>query len=186
MMTLLNPIVRTAGLTRVYQSGDRQIQALRGIDLEIPAGHMVAIRGRSGSGKTTLLNCMGGLDQPSSGEVFVGGQPLSELSETELTLLRRTRLSFVFQSFALLPTFSAYENVELPLRIQGLDHAERNRRTAAALDAVELGRWAKHRPYEMSGGQQQRVANAAHQEHALHINAPETDLGRRADWGAGY
>ena len=160
MMTLLNPIVRTAGPTRVYQSGDRQIQALRGIDLEIPAGHMVAIRGRSGSGKTTLLNCMGGLDQPSSGEVFVGGQPLSELSEAELTLLRRTRLSFVFQSFALLPTFSAYENVELPLRIQGLDHAERNRRTVAALDAVELGRWAKHRPYEMSGGQQQRVAIA--------------------------
>jgi ABC-type lipoprotein export system ATPase subunit len=96
------------------------VAALRGVDLTIPAGCFVAIRGRSGSGKTTLLNCIGGLDRPSSGEVYLEGQPLSSLNEAKLTSLRRARLGFVFQSFALLPTFSAYENVELPLRIQGL------------------------------------------------------------------
>ena len=154
------PIVRTVGLTRVYRSGGREVAALRGVDLTIPAGRFVAIRGRSGSGKTTLLNCIGGLDRPTGGEVYLEGQLLSSLSEAELTSLRRARLGFVFQSFALLPTFSAYENVELPLRIQGLSRVERRERTLRGLAVVGLRRWADHRPYEMSGGQQQRVVIA--------------------------
>ncbi|MDY6877509.1 MAG: ABC transporter ATP-binding protein [Chloroflexota bacterium] len=160
MMPPKEPVVRVVGLTRVYQADGREVEALRGVDLTVPAGHFVAVRGRSGSGKTTLLNCIGGLDRPTSGKVYLRGQPLASLSEAELTFLRRERLGFVFQSFALLPTFSAYENVELPLRIQGLGRAERRERTLRGLTVVGLRRWANHRPYEMSGGQQQRVVIA--------------------------
>jgi ABC-type lipoprotein export system ATPase subunit len=117
--------------------------------------------GRSGSGKTTLLNIIGGLDQPSTGEVSLYGQPLSRLSQERLTLLRRNQIGFIFQSFALLPILSAWENVELPLRIAGVRSGrERRRRAEEALALVGLERWAKHRPAEMSGGQQQRVAIA--------------------------
>jgi ABC-type lipoprotein export system ATPase subunit len=153
-------IIRTEDLTRTYQSRGREVRALRGLSVEIPLGEYVAIQGRSGSGKTTLINCIGGLDRPTSGEVYFKGRPLSQLSEREITRLRRIEFSFVFQSFALLPTFSAYENVELPLRIQGLSRRERRDRTMGSLSVVGLSKWAKHRPYEMSGGQQQRVAVA--------------------------
>jgi ABC-type lipoprotein export system ATPase subunit len=133
---------------------------LRGLDLVVPIGEYVAFRGRSGSGKTTLINCIGGLDRPTSGEVYIRDRAMSSLSERQITQLRRTEFSFVFQSFALLPTFSAYENVELPLRIQGLPRRERRERTMRVLSIVGLAKWANHRPYEMSGGQQQRVAVA--------------------------
>jgi len=154
------PLVRTVGLTRTYRSQGREVHALRGVDLEVPEGCFVALRGPSGSGKTTLINCIGGLDHPTSGEVYLEGQPLSRLSDEELTRLRRDRLGFVFQSFALLPTYSAYENVELPLRIQSLPAREREARVMRALTAVGLRHWADHRPYEMSGGQQQRIGVA--------------------------
>jgi ABC-type lipoprotein export system ATPase subunit len=153
-------IIRIEELVRTYHSRGREVQALRGLSLEIPLGEYVAIQGRSGSGKTTLINCIGGLDRPTSGEVYFKGRPMSQLSERDITRLRRVEYSFVFQSFALLPTFSAYENVELPLRIQGLPRRERRDRTMRSLSVVGLARWAKHRPYEMSGGQQQRVAVA--------------------------
>ena len=153
-------IIRTEQLARIYRSRGREVHALRGLDLHVPTGEYVAFRGRSGSGKTTLINCIGGLDRPSSGEVFFKDRPLSKLSERQITQLRRMEYSFVFQSFALLPTFSAYENVELPLRIQGLPRRERRDRTMRCLSIVGLAKWAKHRPYEMSGGQQQRVAVA--------------------------
>ena len=153
-------IIRTEGLTRTYRSRGREVHALRGMDLIVPTGEYVAFRGRSGSGKTTLINCIGGLDRPTSGEVFFKQDAMSSLSERQITRLRRTEYSFVFQSFALLPTFSAYENVELPLRIQGLSRRERRERTMRVLSIVGLAKWAKHRPYEMSGGQQQRVAVA--------------------------
>ena len=153
-------IIRTEDLTRTYQSRGREVRALRGLSIEIPLGEYVAIQGRSGSGKTTLINCIGGLDRPTSGDVFFKGRPMSQLSEREITRLRRVEFSFVFQSFALLPTFSAYENVELPLRIQGLSRRERRDRTMRSLSVVGLSKWAKHRPYDMSGGQQQRVAVA--------------------------
>jgi len=153
-------IIRTEQLTRTYRSRGREVHALRGLDLTVPIGEYVAFRGRSGSGKTTLINCIGGLDRPTAGEVYFRERAMSSLSERQITRLRRTEYSFVFQSFALLPTFSAYENVELPLRIQGLPRRERRDRTMRVLSIVGLAKWAKHRPYEMSGGQQQRVAVA--------------------------
>jgi len=153
-------IISTEGLERTYRSRGKEVQALRGLDLTIPVGEYVSFRGRSGSGKTTLINCIGGLDRPTAGEVYFKGKPMSKMPEREITRLRRVEYSFVFQSFALLPTFSAYENVELPLRIQGLTRRERRERTMRCLSIVGLAKWSNHRPYEMSGGQQQRVAVA--------------------------
>jgi ABC-type lipoprotein export system ATPase subunit len=153
-------IIRTEKLERVYHTRGSDVYALRTLDMSVPSGEFVAFQGRSGSGKTTLINCIGGLDRPTGGEVYLKGRPISKLSEREITRLRREEFSFVFQSFALLPTFSAYENVELPLRIQGLGRRERRDRTMRCLSIVGLSKWAKHRPYEMSGGQQQRVAVA--------------------------
>lgn len=147
--------------TRAYGSGANKVLALRGIDLVVPVGSFIALKGRSGSGKTTLLNMIGGLDQPTTGEVSLFGQPLSKLSDRQLTRLRRDMIGFVFQSFALLPILSAYENVELPLRMGNVwNLRERRTRVMDALALVGLQRWANHRPYEMSGGQQQRVAIA--------------------------
>lgn len=153
-------IIRTEKLERVYRSRGREVHALRGLDVHIPVGEFVAFQGRSGSGKTTLINCIGGLDRPTAGEVYFRERPLSKLSEREITRLRRVEFNFVFQSFALLPTFSGYENVELPLRIQGMRRRERQERTMRCLSIVGLSKWANHRPYEMSGGQQQRIAVA--------------------------
>jgi len=153
-------IVRTVGLRRVYRVGASEVHALRGVDMEVPEGRFVAVMGRSGSGKTTLLNCIGGLDHPSSGEVYVKGQKISDLSDSQLTKLRRHSIGFVFQSYALMPTFTAQENVELPLRIVGIGRRERLRRTRECLELVGLTRWARHRAPELSGGQQQRVAIA--------------------------
>jgi len=147
-------------VTRVYRVGAQEVHALRGVDLSVARGKLVALRGRSGSGKTTLLNIIGGLDRPTGGDVCFDGRSLAGLSGRELTRLRRHRIGFVFQSFALLPTYSAFENVELLLRIAGVKGRERLRRTRDSLRLVGLGRWMDHRPDEMSGGQQQRVAIA--------------------------
>jgi ABC-type lipoprotein export system ATPase subunit len=150
----------TEDLWRVYKTGAVEVPALRGVSLEVPSGHFVAVKGRSGSGKTTLLNCVGGLDHPTSGSVHVFGRDISELSDRELTQWRREQVGFIFQSFGLLPTLSAYENVELILRIGGVGSRERRQRTRYCLDLVGLTKWMDHRPYEMSGGQQQRVGIA--------------------------
>ncbi|PKO23979.1 MAG: macrolide ABC transporter ATP-binding protein [Chloroflexi bacterium HGW-Chloroflexi-1] len=154
------PLVRTEGLTRIYRVGAQEVRALQSVNLEIARGQFVALRGRSGSGKTTLLNCIGGLDQPTTGEVYLFDQRLAALSEGARTRLRRRRIGFVFQSFALLPTFSAYENVELPLRMEGVGRWPRQKRARECLELVGLTPWANHRPYELSGGQQQRVGIA--------------------------
>jgi ABC-type lipoprotein export system ATPase subunit len=153
-------VVHAVALTRTYQVGGRPVHALRGVNLEIPSGTLMALMGRSGSGKTTLLNLIGGLDRPTSGEVLVDGQNLREMSDRALADFRRHRLGFVFQSFALLPTYSAYENVELPLRMIGVGRKERSQRVRSWLETVGLADWASHRPYELSGGQQQRLAIA--------------------------
>lgn len=153
-------IVRTVDVTRVYKVGAAEVHALRGISMEVERGRFEAVMGRSGSGKTTLLNCIGGLDHPTSGEVYVKDQKISDLSDSRLTRLRRQNIGFVFQSYALMPTFTAFENVELPLRITGVGRRERVRRTRECLELVGLTRWARHRSPELSGGQQQRVAIA--------------------------
>jgi ABC-type lipoprotein export system ATPase subunit len=155
-----SPLVQAKGVTRVYRVGAQEVHALRGVDLEVARGKLVALRGPSGSGKTTLLNIVGGLDRPTSGEVHFDGQPLSEMSGRELTRLRRHRIGFVFQSYAMLPTYSALENVELLLRIARVRRQERTQRAKDSLRLVGLSRWMDHRPDEMSGGQQQRVAIA--------------------------
>ena len=120
----------------------------------------MALKGRSGSGKTTLLNCLGGLDRPDKGAVRIFGRDLAKMDEKDLTRWRRKEVGFIFQSFGLLPTLSAYENIELMLRIAEASRKEKKQRTGELLDLVGLGKWMHHRPYELSGGQQQRVAIA--------------------------
>ncbi len=154
------PIVRVQQVTRVYRVDSRQIPALRGVDLAIGPGKLVALRGRSGSGKTTLLNCIGGLDRPTSGEVWFEGQNVTRLPERALVNLRRRRIGFVFQAHALLATYSAWENIDLMLRLAGVTRRERQRRTEEVLALMGLAKWREHRTFELSGGQQQRVAIA--------------------------
>jgi putative ABC transport system ATP-binding protein len=155
-------VIETKDLWRVYPSklNPDGIPALRGANLDVQAGAFVALKGRSGSGKTTLLNCLAGLDRPTSGTVHVLGQDLMQMSDQELTEWRREQIGLVFQSFGLLPTLSAYENIELLLRIKGDEYDARHQRALECLEIVGLTRWRDHRPYEMSGGQQQRVAIA--------------------------
>lgn len=154
------PIIKANQVFRSFGSGDNEVVAVGGVDLEVKPGEFLAITGRSGSGKTTLLNVLGGLDRPTRGEVTFQGQDLSRLPESQLTELRRHKISFVFQSFGLLLILSAYENVELPLRINGVGRSERQNRVREALDMVGLSSRAHHRPYELSGGEQQRIAIA--------------------------
>ena len=154
------PIIEVKGVTRTFRLGTVDIQAVRNVDLSIPRGRFITLVGRSGSGKTTLLNLMAGLDTPTSGTVLFEGQDISKFGERQVNDLRRRRIGIVFQSFALLPLLSAYENVELPLRISGVPGAERVRRAQEVLEMVGLGRRADHRPFELSGGEQQRVSIA--------------------------
>ena len=154
------PAIEAVDVCRVYRVGASQVQALRGVQLQITAGQFVALKGRSGSGKTTLLNCIGGLDRPTSGTVRVFGSEIARMNDRQLTRWRRERVGFIFQSFGLLPTISAYENVELALRMAGMGYKTRHTRTLQCLELVGLSKWLHHRPYEMSGGQQQRVGIA--------------------------
>ena len=153
-------IVVAHQLVRDYPSGDSVIHALRGIDLEVGRGQLLAVRGRSGSGKTTLLNLLGGLDRPTSGSVVVDGHEISTLDEGGLVEVRRRTIAFVFQSFGLVPILTAAENVEIPLRLVRADPADRDQRVGELLEIVGLHDRARHRPHELSGGEQQRVAIA--------------------------
>lgn len=155
-------VIETKDLWRVYPSKNHAegIPALRGINLRVETGAFVTLKGRSGSGKTTLLNCLAGLDKPTSGSVNVLGHDLMQMSDDDLTAWRRDQIGLVFQSFGLLPTLSAYENIELLLRIKGDEYEARHKRALECLEIVGLSKWKDHRPYEMSGGQQQRVAIA--------------------------
>jgi putative ABC transport system ATP-binding protein len=150
--------IRLAGVTRTYGAGDAAVTALHDLTLSFPAGTFTAVMGPSGSGKSTLLQCAAGLDRPTSGSVLLGATDLTALTETRLTLLRRERIGFVFQSFNLLPALTAEQNVALPLRLAGRRPARAQVRDALA--RVGLADRAKHRPGELSGGQQQRVAIA--------------------------
>jgi ABC-type lipoprotein export system ATPase subunit len=160
-MTNNQPIVRIVNATRAYTVNNDQVLALRGVSLDITRGSFTAFMGRSGSGKTTLLNMIGGLDSPTTGSIEFLGKDMATMSSDALTLIRRNQIGFIFQAFALLPILSAWENVELPLRIIGVrSGAERRKRAHEALTLVGLEQWSDHRPSEMSGGQQQRVAIA--------------------------
>lgn len=159
-MSRVPPLITTLDLRRTYTLGSEEISALRGIDLTVMPGQFIAVVGRSGSGKTTLLNILAGLDKPTSGKVMFQDRDIAEMGEHDLTELRRHKIGFVFQSFGLLPLLSAFENVELPLRIAGIGTRDREERTREALEIVGLWNRARHRPYELSGGEQQRVAIA--------------------------
>lgn len=152
--------IKVENLERVYGSGEQQVRALKKLNMEIPAGQFMAIKGRSGSGKTTLLNCLGGLDKPTAGSIKIFGNELTDLNDDQLTKWRREKVGFIFQSFGLLPTLSAYENIELMLRINSVPFRQRRERIEQCLGLVGLKKWATHRPYELSGGQQQRLAIA--------------------------
>ena len=154
------PILVTADLARHYVTPAHTVQALKGIDMSISRGHLVAIRGRSGSGKTTLLNLLGGLDTPTSGSVRIDGADITVMNEPDLVKLRREKIGFVFQAFGLIPILSASENVEIPLRLARTSVAEREERVGILLELVGLAERASHRPHELSGGEQQRVAIA--------------------------
>jgi putative ABC transport system ATP-binding protein len=153
-------IVKLDSVSKVYQEGKIEVQAVRDLSLEFHRGDFTVLYGPSGSGKTTILNLIGALDEPSSGDVFVDGLNLGDLSRTELSHLRRDRIGFVFQAYNLVPVLTAYENAEFVLALQGVEKGERRRRTMAVLEEVGIADLADRRPDELSGGQQQRVAIA--------------------------
>jgi putative ABC transport system ATP-binding protein len=152
--------VELRGVHKTYQLGSHTIAALRGVDLTVQPGELLALTGPSGSGKSTILNLCGLIDTPDSGEVLLGGRPVHALDEVQRTLLRRDALGFVFQSFNLVPVMTVAENVDYPLFIAGVAQPERRERVAAQLKAVGLQDHAQHRPDALSGGQRQRVAIA--------------------------
>ena len=147
-------------VTKSYRRGNREVAALKGVDLQVAAGESVALLGRSGSGKSSLLNLMAGLDRPTSGQLKINGRELSRLSSRALSAYRRRDIGIVFQSFRLIPQRTALENVELPLTLDGVSRGERRRRATEALEQVGLRDRLGHRPEELSGGEQQRVALA--------------------------
>jgi len=153
-------VVKIESVTRVYKIGAVETQALRGVNLTIENGEFTALVGPSGSGKTTLLQMIGCLDQPSSGRVIVNNNDVTKLNRNQRADIRRGHIGFIFQFFALIPTLSAYENVEMPLLLNGHTAKERHERVMELLKAVDLLDRAKNRPDQLSGGQQQRVAIA--------------------------
>jgi putative ABC transport system ATP-binding protein len=153
-------LVRIRDVHKVYARGTERVDVLKGLDLDIPRGEFLALMGPSGSGKSTLLNLIGGLDQPSSGQVIVGEHDLARASSRQLAQWRAEHVGFVFQSYNLLPVLTAARNVELPLLLTRLSRAERKRHVEAALDLVGLADRAEHYPSQLSGGQEQRVGIA--------------------------
>jgi putative ABC transport system ATP-binding protein len=153
-------VAKVEHASRVYKIGKVETQALRDVSLSIDSGEFTALVGPSGSGKTTLLQLIGCLDQPTSGRVFINGKDVSTLNRNQRADVRRGAIGFVFQFFALIPTLTAYENVEMPLLLSGQLAADRRARVSQLLEAVDLAERAHHRPDQLSGGQQQRVAIA--------------------------
>jgi putative ABC transport system ATP-binding protein len=153
-------VIRTENLSKTYNQGENEVHALKGVSLTIERGEFTAIAGPSGSGKTSWLNLVSGLDAPTAGTVFLGGQPISRMSGAQLSDFRRDHIGFIFQSYNLIPVLSARENVEYVMLLQGVPAAERARRVAEILLAVGLKGLENRRPAHLSGGQQQRVAVA--------------------------
>ena len=155
-----SPMVRAVKAHKIYDSGPVEVHALRGIDLAIERGEMVAIMGPSGCGKTTLLNCFSGLDDLTSGDVFIEGVSLQSMDDDEKSRYRSRRMGFVFQSYNLLPVLTTVENVELPLLVARVAAKEARQKALRLLKAVDLAGWEDHKPAQLSAGQQQRVAIA--------------------------
>jgi putative ABC transport system ATP-binding protein len=175
-------MVQVRNVTKVYTRGKQKVEVLHGLTLDIPKGDFVALMGPSGSGKTTLLNLIGGLDQPSGGEIAVGGNRIDKLSSGQLAQWRAHNVGFVFQFYNLMPVLTAEGNVELPLLLTKLSSAQRKKNVAVALDVVGLADRAKHKPKELSGGQEQRVAIAralVSDPQLLVCDEPTGDLDRK-------
>lgn len=153
-------VIRVKGLYKVYKVGTTKVRALNGVDFDIHRGEFCAIVGASGSGKSTLLNMLAGLEKPTKGNIIIAGEHMETKSENELVAFRRKHIGFIFQSFNLLPTMNAVENVALPLTFQGMDKKTREKMAEDAIQLVGLKKYRKHKPTQMSGGQQQRVGVA--------------------------
>jgi putative ABC transport system ATP-binding protein len=165
------PVLQAKAITKQYQMGEVVVKALDCVDFTVEKGEFVAVMGPSGSGKSTLLHLLGGLDDPTSGEVILANQPLSKLSDREVTIVRRRKVGFIFQFYNLMPTLTAAENIGLPLLIDGQRVQQHGDKIQGLLDIVGLGDRATHKPDQMSGGQQQRVAIAR-----AFVNDPEIVL----------
>ncbi len=177
--TKSGPVMTVNQVERFFQVGGSSLHVLKGIQMELKPNQLVMLRGRSGSGKTTLLNCLGGLDTPSKGEIWFNDEPFSKMSDDDRTHVRRKKMGFIFQAFALMPLLSAYENVELSLRMAGTPRATWKSRVEECLTLVGLEKRMRHRPFEMSGGEQQRVAIAkaiAHKPMLLLADEPTAEL----------
>lgn len=153
-------MIEVRDLVKTYETGTVQVPALRGVNLTVPKGEMLAVMGPSGCGKTTLLNCMSGIDEPTAGNIIIEGVDLADMNDNRKTEYRARRMGFIFQFYNLLPVLSAVENVELPLLVSGTRPGEARTKATAALERVGLGPWATHKPAQLSGGQRQRVTIA--------------------------
>lgn len=159
-MRQAEPVISVKDLYKIYRVGETKVRALNGVDFTIDRGTFCSIVGTSGSGKSTLLNMLAGLEKPTKGEIVIAGEHMETKTENQLVAFRRKHIGFIFQSFNLMGTMSAVENVALPLTFQGMDKKSRNRKAEAMLNLVGLQKHKKHRPNQMSGGQQQRVGVA--------------------------
>lgn len=159
-MKQAEPVITVKDLYKIYRVGETRVRALNGVDFTINRGDFCSIVGTSGSGKSTLLNMMAGLEKPTKGEIIIAGEHMEKKTENQLVAFRREHIGFIFQSFNLLGTMNAIENVALPLTFQGMDKKSRNKKAEGMLDLVGLTKHKKHKPNQMSGGQQQRVGVA--------------------------
>ena len=175
------PVIQVKNLYKVYRVGETKVYALNGVDFTMYRGEFCAIVGTSGSGKSTLLNMLAGLEKPTKGEIVIAGQHIEKLNENQLVAFRRERVGFIFQSYNLLGTMNAVENVALPLSFRGVPRSRRREMAEKYLKMVGLEKVGDHMPNQMSGGQQQRVGIAR----ALVVH-PEIIFCRRADWKPGF
>jgi putative ABC transport system ATP-binding protein len=182
MTVMTKDIIQANGIKRVFGKGSGAVTVLNGVDINLPAGKLIAFKGRSGSGKTTLINLLSALDKPTEGTIVFDGREITSMSNTQRDAVRRTEMGLIFQSFALIPLMSAYENVEYVLRIVGVPANERKAAAISALDHVGLKPRMHHRPFEMSGGEQQRTAIAraiAHKPKLILADEPTAELDSR-------
>ncbi|MFC3798127.1 ABC transporter ATP-binding protein [Cohnella sp. GCM10012308] len=173
------PLLSVKGVERSFDVGGQKLRVLKGINLTLEPNQLIMLKGRSGSGKTTLMNLMGGLDRPTEGEIFFQGKPFHAWNDDKRTEIRRKDIGFIFQAYALMPLLSAYENVELSMRMAKKPRSEWKSRVTACLELVGLAKRMHHRPFEMSGGEQQRVAIAkaiAHRPSLLLADEPTAEL----------